>query len=166
MKVISPDNKNISLITCNLTARQADWVPSESINDYFIKIYRMDVPKLCIGYIEDSEVWLVRIFNPIQETENTYIHYLEIDGKRCRTVKKYELILQETPVSRNLTSPPSTGIMHKRLICSNIIKICGFLSAEFQCGDNNDLYYSTGVYMFHFHFDIDGFLVKMEQEII
>lgn len=44
-----------------------------------------------------------------------------------------------------------------------VMKISGFLSAEFLCGDNEDLYYSTDDYLYHFHFDIDGFLVRMEK---
>lgn len=59
---------------------------------------------------------------------------------------------------------PKSGFMRKRLICSNIIKNCGFLSAEFSVGDNDDLYYFVDNHIFHFHFDIDGFLVRMEME--
>lgn len=84
---------NNILIEQNLILREADWVPAENIEEYFIKIYRIDVPKLYLGDKDECEVWQIRFFNPIDRITRTYIHYMKIVGRGYRTVKKYELIL-------------------------------------------------------------------------
>lgn len=53
---------NNILIEQNLILREADWVPAENIEEYFIKIYRIDVPKLYLGDKDECEVWQIRFF--------------------------------------------------------------------------------------------------------
>ena len=81
------------LLENTITTRESQWMPAESVEDYFIKIYRIDVPKMYLGEENGCDVWLVRFFNPIDKKNKIYIHYLKIEGCRCRSVKVYKLIL-------------------------------------------------------------------------
>lgn len=81
------------LLENTITTRESQWMPAESVKDYFIKIYRIDVPKMYLGEENGCDVWLVRFFNPIDKKNKIYIHYLKIEGCRCRSVKVYKLIL-------------------------------------------------------------------------
>lgn len=55
-------------------------------------------------------------------------------------------------------------VVKRRIICREILKICGYSSATFLAGDSSELFYSLGDEMFYFRFDTDGFLIKMERE--